>query len=72
MISGSNSRDKIYGAINNYGKKVQETTKQAETMVNNILHHCEFSSAFFFSQSHDGKIIALFVFVIFVSFMKCW
>ncbi|QCE10080.1 GEM-like protein 2 isoform X2 [Vigna unguiculata] len=40
----SNSRDKIYGAINNYGKKVQEATKQAETMVDNILHHLRVSS----------------------------
>ncbi|ESW21377.1 hypothetical protein PHAVU_005G065600 [Phaseolus vulgaris] len=38
------SMDKIYGAINNYGKKVQEATKQAEVMVDNILHHLKVSS----------------------------
>lgn len=49
MVSGPNPMDKIYGAINHYGKKVEEATKQAETMVGNIRNHGEFSSAFSFS-----------------------
>jgi len=67
MISGSNSREKIYGAINNYGKKVQEATKQAEVMVDNILNHCEFSYASFLS--HAGLLPSFVLVIIFVSFM---
>jgi len=69
MISGSISMDKIYGAINNYGKKVQEATKQAEVMVDNILHHCEFSSNFS-SVTMMERLLSSFILVIFVSFMK--
>ncbi|KAK7401774.1 hypothetical protein VNO78_13527 [Psophocarpus tetragonolobus] len=34
-----NPMEKIYGAINYYGKKVEEATKQAEVMVSNIRNH---------------------------------
>lgn len=36
--------DKINGALNNCGKKVEEATKHAESMVDNIWNHGEFSS----------------------------
>ncbi|KAH1218346.1 GEM-like protein 2 [Glycine max] len=39
-----NPMDRIYGAINHYGKKVEEATKQAETMVGNIRNHLRVSS----------------------------
>ncbi|CAJ1957559.1 unnamed protein product [Sphenostylis stenocarpa] len=40
----SNAMDKIHRAMNNYGKKVQEATKQAEIMVDNICNHLSVSS----------------------------
>ncbi|TKY49175.1 GEM protein 2 [Spatholobus suberectus] len=40
----SNPMDTIYGALNHYGKKVEEVTKQAEIMVDNIRNHLRVSS----------------------------